>query len=183
MAKLSYCDPDLGIHEGLSDLNTVLISSEEQGYGNYKIVHEIIEKAFKGKFFVFKAIGLPENIIDVMNEIKMYNIYYHKGDSDKFYIKRYPECVAVIDENIIPKILTGCWSNSICERRRIYVLDKENIDTIVKISEQYEYSDDSSLRESWKYVDAFIENLPECKDEAFILGFKSYLKQNISDFC
>ena len=76
MAKLSYFESNFKNYEGIYDLNTTLISSDGQEDESYKIVLEIIKKIFKGKSFVFKAIGLPGNIIDVMNEIKMYNMHY-----------------------------------------------------------------------------------------------------------
>lgn len=180
MVKVSYNVSICEDLERISATNSVLITSDLENDESFDVITKIITEIFMRKSFVFKAVGLPENIEEVMLDIESYDIHYYKGDSDKFFIRKYPECVATIDENQISKILKDCWSNAIYEGRRIYILNREYQENLISVLDQYVYADSDSLKESWRFLDAVIENVPESKENAFVLVFKESFFTSIS---
>ena len=165
-----------------NDINEVVLSSIDDNDELNETVLQIINKFFEGKSFIFKASGLPHNIIDMLSDIESQSIQYYQGDSKKFFIKIYPECIALIDVLKINKILTMCWSNSITELRRIYIFDAKHTENLMRIFDEYKYSDSISNQKSWEYIDARIENIPECNSDSISIIFKDSYYKTLVDF-
>lgn len=164
-----------------NDMNMILISSEIESNEIHKILIKIVNNIFTEQSFVFKASGLPGNINDIMSETEWQNIHYHQGDSKKFFIKKYPEFITTIDKTQLSKVLVDCWSNAIYERRYVYIADEKNTEKLFEVLKQHKYSNDKSVEKSLRYVNAIIENVPECDKDSFALIIKNSLNNKIID--
>ena len=164
-----------------NNTNAVILSSETDDE-ICKTVLQVINDLFAEKSFIFKAVGLPQNITEIMNDMSSQIIQYHQGDSNRFFVRRYPECIAMTDSSQIYKILKMCWSNTITETRRIYIFDKRHTADLIEILDQCKYSDNISVKKTWEFVDAFIENVPESTSNAIALIFKEPYRKHLIHF-
>lgn len=176
MIKISY---NISINRNTNNIKSVLISSDLDCDGTYKSVLKIINNVFVGKSFMFKAIGLPGNINDIIDDIDLDILQYNQGDSNKFLIRRYPECIVKLDERHFSRVLTDYWSSAITETRRIYIYDEKNTEKLINVLDKYKYVDKYSFQECWQYIDAIIENIPECSTDSFTIIYKEYLHDSI----
>lgn len=161
---------------------SIIISSAPDNSDSTNAVIKIIEQLSDNKGLLFKAAGLPENIKEVMDTVSVEEKYYHKGDADKFFIQNYPECFFVIQSKQIPLILHNCWTNTVYERRRVYIFNKEKQGELIKAINNNPYSDYNNAESIWEFIDVIIENVPDDLQNSFVLIFKEHLCDDIRAF-
>lgn len=145
-------------------------------------IMQIVEALFYNKGFVLKASGLPENLNDIMSSIKDMptgSIHFHEGNATKAFIRQFPSCAFEISAEHIPSIIANCWTNSIYERRRIYVLDRNKVSECIAELACDLHDDYGITEKSWEHIDAMIENVPDDMGDSFVLIFKNQFETDI----
>ena len=157
-------------------LKSVMIYSDSDANECFGVVLDVVSKHFKNKAFVLQVIGLPENLKDVMMDIVSDNMLYSKGDADKFFIRKFPEYIAVIDDQQLSMFFGNYWSNAIYERRYVYVLEKQNVSYFMNALKKNMHSKSMPVNKQVDCIDAIIENVPEFGSEgAFVLSCREAL--------
>ena len=173
MVKIISDWSNINKSQNARSMKSVLVSSNPDSNDCFEVALVILEKIFKKKVLILKAVGLPENVKDVMSTVESDNAHYFQGDANKFFVRRYPEYVAEIDRNQLLQLFCDGWSNAVCERRYIYILEESNVYTFMNELKNSAYSNGVLNEAQWQYVDAVIENVPEFgSDTAIVFSCK-----------
>jgi hypothetical protein len=154
-------------------LCSVMISSDDEM--SCDIIYSVIKDVFQNNKLIFKASGLPHNIEDVMSTIKDCNPKYFEGDSQKFYVRKYPEIHVEISETSTLKNILNDWVSIATEQRIIYVLKEHHtVDSVFNTLEENVYKKSEPLSLLWKHLNCMVKSATENEDHnTFILIFRS----------
>lgn len=142
------------------------------------IVDHILTEESEKYCFLFRALGMPSIIEDIRFEFDSTKVYI-PNDAHKFFIKRFPQLLVYnLKKSEIPKVLNH-WTTSACERRFLYCVHRESIDSVITYFENVSYTDLSEGALLWDHLEFFLENIPEFEyDDSFsITARPKYLSQ------
>lgn len=122
-------------------------------------IDRFISESFSDCFILFRAMGLPGDMDDMLSVFDHDRIYF-QGDAKKVFMKRFPVFICRIGAGEIRKALMF-WSSSVMERRFIYCVHKDSLDSVLAYLTENAYSDQSGCLPLWEQVECVIENVPE----------------------
>ena len=161
---ISY--PDISMLDGEEKI--IWISSDDKQ--SCDIVFNVIKNIFFNDSVLFRAIGFPDNIQELLYELGNITCNYYEGDSKKIFVRKYPELFAVVDDKKVLNRIIDNWISTIYEGRFFYILPPNNYSNLKNILISKVYTGSTALLQAWKYLDCFIENVQEAENHnTFIL--------------
>lgn len=147
---------------------SIFISSNN----NYakEVVYRVCDELFQNNITYFMAEGYPDNLNDIIEDLKINAIAYNKGVIKKFSVKQLP---CILYKEIINNIeeVLECWSSTIYEKRCIYICTKEDIGFEEGLIEAVNNSDEKY--NCYSETDCMIESAQDAEyKNSFIITVK-----------
>ena len=143
-----------------------------------ELIKNLLLNTSNSNLMFFKAMGLEENIRDLIANAQLKNYKFKRNDAKRFLIRKFPEITCILDKNktLIVQVLAD-WTSTIYERRLIVSFKQENLHEVEKIMDKSDFND-SFYKQLWPFVDIIIENVPDAPEHnSFVLSYKNDLSE------
>lgn len=167
------------------DKFSIEISSDDNT--SSRIVMAVISQVFTENEIVYKAYGLPNSIKEILDDLGDSSYVYHEGDSRKFYLKRCPEIILKLKDDLIAEKLLKSWACTVNDGRFFYIAKPQCDELIQEYFQKNPYKDESCLKELWDFLLCAIESIPESNNhDSFIVtarsSFNTEIKRIVLDY-
>ena len=152
-----------------------------------RIVMAVISQVFSESEIVYKAYGLPNSMKEILDDLNDLNYIYHEGDGRKFYLKKYPEIILRLNNNLTVEKLLKSWVCSAYEGRFFYIAKPQCAESIQEYFQNSPYKDEDCLDELWDFLLCVIKSIPESNEhDSFIVtarsSFNTEIKRIVLDY-
>ena len=150
-----------------------VVETEMQCENIYQLIEEFLNE--NDSVIFYEAIGMPDNIENIIEMLNYSKYAYEENDKDKFFIRDYPRLISIISNREELRQVIDEWNCTIYELRNFIIIKSDvglNLEKMIKLR-----SRDILLKYD---VKCSICNEPESPyHNTFLIYYKDELKKKM----